>query len=447
MKRIRLTLIITSIILISTLSLACSKVLDDSSVEKDARDTSNNELTDNNFLEEREEKSNDLLEVDEDVFRIYISADRTGAKESGISIEQGIMTALDEIDYKVNGKTIELVVLDHRGSTPRSKEHLNKYLEDDKALAIFSGLHSPPLLSERDFINQNKILMLDPWAAATPITRYPSSENWIFRLSIDDSKAGYIISRYAIEKDKFKKPYLLLEKTGWGESNEKTMKSALSKYGIDSVEGAWFNWNLGINQAKLLLRQAKESGSDVIFFVGNAPEGKVFAKAMSELEEGERLPIRSHWGITGGDFPNIIDKETRDKIDLVFIQTSFSFLDMDDHKLGNQVFERSVKLFPDIIKDVKDIKAPTGFVHSYDLSKILIEAIRQGDFEGGIVKTRDSIRVNLENLQNPIEGLVKTYRNPFSVYSSKNIDAHEALGIDDYVMARYGDDNEIILLK
>ena len=56
---------------------------------------------------------------DEDVLKIYISADRTGAKESGLSIEQGIRTALDEVNYKVNGKKIEIVILDHKGSTPR----------------------------------------------------------------------------------------------------------------------------------------------------------------------------------------------------------------------------------------------------------------------------------------------------------------------------------------
>ncbi len=37
-------------------------------------------------------------------------------------------------------------------------------------------------------------------AAAGPITRYPSDAHWIFRLSVDDTKAGYVIARYAIEE-------------------------------------------------------------------------------------------------------------------------------------------------------------------------------------------------------------------------------------------------------
>ena len=89
--------------------------------------------------------------------RIYISADRTGAKESGISIEQGIRTALSEVDNKLLGVDVELIILDHRGSTPRSKLHLEQYLQDESALVLFSGLHSPPLLASREFINKNKI--------------------------------------------------------------------------------------------------------------------------------------------------------------------------------------------------------------------------------------------------------------------------------------------------
>jgi branched-chain amino acid transport system substrate-binding protein len=411
-------------------------------IKDESIESSSKEVTDND--ENKLEKKDENLEADS--LKLYISADRTGTKESGIAIEQGIRTALSEVDYTVNGKKIEILILDHRGSTPRANTHLEKYLEDDKALVVFSGLHSPPLLASRDFINENEILVLDPWAAAAPITRYPSEENWVFRLSIDDSKAGYVISEYAVKKEDFKRPFLLLEETGWGESNERTMTSALNDFSVDIAGTAWFNWNLGINEAKMLLRQAKESDADVIFFVGNAPEGKKFAKAMSELEEEERLPIRSHWGITGGDFPEVVSNDIRAKIDLKFIQTSFSFIGMGDSKIGNKVFDIAKNLYPDSIKKVEDIKAPTGFIHSYDLTKILIRALEQSDLDSDINTIRLELRNNLENINGKVEGLIKTYDKPFTVFTEENPDAHEALNIMDFVMAKYGENNEIIIL-
>lgn len=404
-----------------------------------------NQVISGDNKEEIGSKGMDMTQ-EEDILKIYVSADRTGTKESGIAIEQGIRTALSEVDNKIAGRSVELVLLDHRGSTPRAKAHLEMYLEDDKALTLFSGLHSPPLLASRDYINEHQILVLDPWAAAGPITRYPSQENWIFRLSVDDTKAGRFITDYAIGKEGFKKPYLLLEETGWGASNEKNMTKALDTYGIKGSETAWFNWNLGKNQAKVLLRQAKNSGADVIFFVGNAPEGRVFATAMSELSEEERLPIRSHWGITGGDFPLVINKDIRRNIDLKFIQTSFSFMKMEGHPIAHEVFSETKELFPELIKEPSDILAPTGFSHSYDLTKLLIGAVSQMELGEDMVENRKLVRKNLELLKDPVVGLVKTYNQPFSMYSEDNIDAHEALGIEDLRMAMYGDKNEIILL-
>lgn len=67
--------------------------------------------------------------------RIYIDADRTVARSSAISIEQGLRVALSEVDNRLDGREVEVVIKDHRGSSPRSKRHLDQYLQDDKALA------------------------------------------------------------------------------------------------------------------------------------------------------------------------------------------------------------------------------------------------------------------------------------------------------------------------
>ncbi len=381
-----------------------------------------------------------------DTVHIYISADRTGAKESGLSIERGVKTALATVNNRVGSLYIKPIILDHRGSTPRFTQHIEQYLKDDKALLIVGGLHSPPLLSQRNFINENNVLTLVPWAAAGPITRYPSKDNWIFRLSVDDTKAGVLIGNYAISEG-FKKPVLLLEETGWGRSNEKTMTAALKNQDISPLKTEWFNWNIGINQAKVLLRSLKQSGADVIFFVGNAPEGKSFARAMTKLEPEERLPIRSHWGITGGDFPEVITRDLRDSMDLLFIQSSFSFIEDTLSEFANSVLESAQFLFASEIQDARDISAPAGFIHSYDLTLLLLQAMKESHYGNGIIEYRKNVRTQLETINEPVEGLIKTYRSPFGQWSKDTPDAHEALGIDDWEMAYYFTDNSIRLLK
>ncbi len=377
-------------------------------------------------------------------YSIYLDADFSGTKAASIAIQQGINVALAEENHSIAGYQFEVIVKNHRGNSLRSKRNLDSFLTDSGALLVFSGLHSPPLLAHKNFINNNHILVLNSWAAAGPITRTKDKNNWIFRLSIDDSNAGSFISNHAL-KEGFNKPFLLLEDTGWGRSNKNTMEKALAANNVKPRKITWFNWGLGINHAKLLLRQAKSSDADVIFFVGNANEGKTFAQAMLALEAELQLPIRSHWGITGGDFANVINKEAREKLDLQFIQTKFSFLTQPQPLLAQKVLSQAITMYPEI-SDANDIKAPTGFVHAYDLTKILITAIKQSGLTGDAAHDRNAIKLALEHLKTPVQGLIKNYITPFAPYSVENVNAHEALNESDYAMGYYQTNNSVALL-
>lgn len=377
-------------------------------------------------------------------FNIYIDADRSGTKEAGLAIERGVRTALSEVDNKIGGHPINIILKDHRGSSPRSRQHLEEFRQDPQALVVIAGLHSPPLLAHRNFINEHHLLVLNPWAAAAPITRPNNNNNWIFRLSIDDSKAGNIIANHAVRNDGFQKPYLLLEKTGWGKSNHKTMSTALKNLNIEIAGVSWFNWGLGASSARAILREIHDSGADVIFLVANAPEGKTLVNAMLSLDKKLQLPIRSHWGITGGDFPLVIGNEQRKNLNLKFIQTRFSFIN-NQSKQALRVINQLKTLYPKTINEAKDITAATGFIHAYDITQLLIAASKQVRLTNDARENQRLLHHALENLNKPVHGLIKVYKKPFSPYRVSKPDAHEALGTSDYVMGYYGEFGEIIL--
>jgi len=380
-------------------------------------------------------------------FQLILDADMSsGSKVAGRSIEQGIRVALSEVNNQVQGINLELVVKDHRGSTPRSLSHLNRFLENNSALAVFGGLHSPPLLANKDFINANQILTLVPWAAAGPITRSSTDENWIYRLSIDDSRAGSFIVDHSMVKEKFKKPYLLLEQTGWGRSNHKTMTQQLERLGIGLAGQHMFNWNIGIHEAKLIARNIADSGADVVFLVANAPEGEVLLEALMEDKKTQSIAVRSHWGITGGQFYQSLKASTRDKMDLKFIQTDFSFLSSDLSEQALQVFARTQALFPEEIYKLDDIKAPAGFIHGYDLTRLLLVAMEKVDMTLSVKQIRQAIKHQLELFDTPVRGLIRDYKRPFSEYTPNNLNAHEALDPENYAMG-YFDSHGVIYIE
>lgn len=381
----------------------------------------------------------------EKTLKLYHDADWANHTESAQAIWYGFETALAEVNHTVQDYRLELVKKNHSGNVTRSLSNFEAFIEDDQALAVISGIHSPPLIKNRDFINENDVLTLVPWAAGGPITRYPSSENWIFRLSLDDTKVGSALIDYAVDEKACKAPHLLLEDSLWGDSNAKNMGVALAERQGQSSSLSRFNWNLETHVARSKLQDLKQQGADCVILVSNAIEGSKIAIAMSELDEDNRLPIISHWGITGGNFHEIVTADIRKKIDLSFIQSCFSFNQETLSPIGQNVLERAKKRYPEHIKTSTDIKSPVGFIHGYDLAQLLLSAMNNVALTDDVMQNRHAIRLALENLQEPVEGLVKTYTVPFSAYSAANPDAHEALGKNDFCMASYGPVDEILV--
>ena len=381
----------------------------------------------------------------EKVIRIYQDADLSNHHESSWAIQKGIEVAFAEIGNVLEGYQIEYRYLDHRGNVVRSKNNYQEFLEDDRALAIYSGIHSPPLITNRTFINESKALTLVPWAAGSPVTRHPAEENWIFRLSVDDKKAGPFIIKHAINRKRCGRPYLLLEESPWGDSNFESMSMALEKHHIDDFNVSRFGWNIGTQGARIIIRDAKDKGSDCVVLVANAIEGSIIAQAM--IEQNFNVPLISHWGITGGNFHQQIDAKKRSSLDISFIQTCFAFTNPEQSDFSNHVFEQLNKLTQGVISSPVDLHSAVGFIHAYDLTRLLISAAKQAGLSGDIDSDRNAIRLALEDLSQPIQGLVKRYDKPYSIFRTfNNTDAHEALDEADYCMAYFGEKDEILII-
>lgn len=384
----------------------------------------------------------------EKTIHIYQDADISRHQESSEAIQKGIEVAFNEINNEIKGYKVDFKYLDHRGNVIRSKRNYKTFINDPNALVIYSGIHSPPLIKNRAFINENKALTLVPWAAGGPITRYPSKENWVFRLSVDDTQAAPVIIDFAINNKQCKKPNLLLENTPWGDSNLANMTKELAKHGINSPLVTRFNWNIKKQGARKLLRGIVDEGSDCIVLVSNAVEGAVIINEITNLAFNKRLPIISHWGITGGDFHEKINAQQREELDLHFIQSCFSFTNSVQSTLSKKVFIQLKKYSKGKIAETKDLKSAVGFIHAYDLTKLLIQAIQQTELTGNILKDRNAIRLALENINTPIQGLIKNYNKPFSIFDKNtNTNAHEALYTKDYCMGSYGSSDEILIAQ
>ena len=378
-----------------------------------------------------------LAGEDARVFRIYVDADQTENTASGRSIEMGIRTALSHADLAPDGVRFEIVPLDHRANAKRSFRNIMQYLRDPEGLAVIGGMHSPPYLTYRDRINEDGALLLLPWSAAGPITRGEGPVNWIFRASVDDTKAGGFLVNEALGNGGCKTPSMLLLNSGWGRFNKKQITAALEEHGHASPPYFYFDSDISEEQVRIYVRDLSQTNTDCVLFVGNGRAGIRFIRAMAKLPE----PIRvfSHWGITGGDLPTKTAHAEREYLDLMFLQTCLPFGKTDRPAVARAV-EAARELFPGEFTTLERQPAPVGFAHAYDLGLILMSALRDVSLDGDIAEVRMRVRDQLEQLDGLIPGLLKTYETPFS---AEGFDAHEALGSDDLCLARYDAEGHI----
>ena len=141
---------------------------------------------------------------------------------------------------------------------------------------------------------------------------------------------------------------------------------------------------------------------------------------------GWAVPVVSHWGISGGRFPELAGPTAGEAH---FVQT-YSFFG-EQGEVGQAFLEKLMAKYPEI-KGPEDVFSPVGTANAYDAMHLVAMAIEQAGSTDG-----DAIREALENLQGTYDGLIKTYDKPFS---AKN---HDALGPDDYIMVHYEGDKVV----
>jgi len=356
----------------------------------------------------------------------HIAALSGASAQSGEAITRGLAVAIDEINAKggvLGGRMLELVQRDDESSPPKGVVAARELIFKEKVAAIFGGIDTPVSLAMVPLFNKEKMPFMGVWAAGTGITRNGASPNYIFRVSAVDDLVDIKLLKYAHDRFGAKKAGLMLINNPWGQSNENGLIAAAKDNPAIQIAGIGKFESNDVDMVPQLTR-LKEAGADCIVLVVNAPPGAQVMKSRERM--GFMVPVVSHWGISGGRFPELAGPTAGDAH---FVQT-YSFYGKKG-PVGERVLAALMKKYPQI-KGPQDIFAPVGTADSYDAMHILAKAIE----EAGSADA-DAVRTALENPKAPYRGLIKTYDRAFTP------DNHDALGPNDYIMVRYDGDNVV----
>jgi branched-chain amino acid transport system substrate-binding protein len=347
---------------------------------------------------------------------------------SAQAVELGMRAAIHEINAAggvLHGRKLELVTRDHRSIPARGIRNIQEFARMPDLVAVFGGRFSPVIIEEQPTLKATHTLFMAPWSSADAIVDNGMRPNYVYRLSLRDSLAmPKLLS--AAHRRGLDRVGLLLTNTSWGRSNSEAAQQAVGALGGMKIAGtSWYNWRDTTLVGKY--QQLRAAGAQAIVLVANDDEAAVLVREVAALPKNQRLPILSHWGVTGGEFTKQAGPALQ-QVDFSVIQT-FSFFKADPARV-RRFLDSAARV--STVRRIEDIKGPVGVAHAYDLTHLLAQAIQQAG-----TTDRKAVRDALERLP-AWRGLIKDYKPAFTPAR------HEALGPGELLLARYRADGVLV---
>ena len=355
---------------------------------------------------------------------VYIGFDAEAGHKTSTSddaIRTGIEIAIEEINARggvLGGRPLQLIEKDNRSVPARGVENVRQFAGMNDLVAVFCGKFSPVALETLPVIHELKVPLLDPWAAADGIIDNDYSPSYAFRLSLKDSWALHVMLK-DLQKRGFTKIGVMLPNNGWGRSSQSAIERLFNeKPSLTQAGTQWFN--VGDLSLMAQYQTLRADGAQALILVANEKEGALLVREIASLPKDQRIPVASHWGVSGGDIAGLAGAAMQE-VDFTLVQT-FSFIN-NGNPVARRIGELAVKKLGK--SDLRRVLSPVGIAHAYDLTHILALAVNQAGSTD-----RSKIRAALEKVRN-YQGLIKHYDRPFAPGS------HEALGMSDIFMSRY----------
>lgn len=337
---------------------------------------------------------------------------------SGEAITRGLTVAIDEVNAKggvLGGRKLVLVRRDDESTPAKGQQVTRELIEKEKVAVIFGGIDTPVSMALVGIIHEHRVPYMGVWAAGTGITHNGKVPNFMFRVSAVDDRVDSGMLKYATRNLGARKPAAILVNNPWGDSNQKGLEKASQQLNIPMV---------GIEKYEATetdmapqLGRLKAAGADALILVGNAAPAANVIKSLEKMNW--KVPVVSHWGISGGRFDELAGPRYKD---VTFVQT-YSFTGTQS-PAGARVIRTLMSKYPDI-KRAADIAAPVGVANAYDGLMITARAIDKAG-------TTDGDKVRLAFYEVPdYPGLIKNYVRPFSPTN------HDALQDSDYIWVRF----------
>lgn len=366
-----------------------------------------------------------------DTIKIAITGPFTGGSAPmGVSMRDGAKLAIDEINaaggIAVGGRKLKIEVIERDDEAKNDRGAL--IAQELASMGDLSGVIGTAntgvvLAGDKHLQEKGIVKIITPAAGSASMTQWVKAgvpELSIFRFSADDGLQAQMVVGEAIKRG-FTKVAVLHDTTNYGVSGRDDMLNQIKLQGNKLQVVATEKFNIGDKDMTAQLLKAKTGGAQAILIWAIGPEMAAVANDMDKL--GMRVPLIGGWTLC---MSNFIDNAGKNGNGAVMPQT---FIEDPITPRARTFIDAYHKAYR-----VDRMPSPMSAAEGYDAVLIFAAAVRQAQSTD-----THKIKEALEDLKEPVKGVIADWKHPYSKWNPANEDTHEAFRVQNIVMGMVKD--------
>jgi branched-chain amino acid transport system substrate-binding protein len=353
-----------------------------------------------------------------------------GSAPMGTSMRDGAMLAISEINaaggINVAGKKmkIEVIERDDEAKNERGALIAQELASMNDLSGVIGSVNTGVVIAGDKFLQEKEITkIITPAAGSASMTQWSKSgvKNLsIFRFAAHDGIQSAMVVEEAINR-KLTKVAILHDSTNYGVSGRDDLLDQIKKQGNKLEIVATEKFNIGDKDMTAQLLKAKSGGARAILIWGIGPELAAVANGMAKMEM--KMPLIGGWTLS---MSNFIENAGKNGDGTLMPQT---FIE--------EPITPRIKSFIDGYHNeykVTKIPSPVSAAQGYDAVLIFAAAVSQAQSAD-----TKKIKEALEDLNEPVKGVITTWKHPFSRWNPEMEYTHEAFHKEQAVMGMVKD--------
>jgi branched-chain amino acid transport system substrate-binding protein len=352
-----------------------------------------------------------------------------GSAPMGISMRDGAKLAINEINsaggIAVGGSKmkIEVVERDDEAKNERGALIAQELASMPDLCGVIGSVNTGVVMAGDRHLEEKGITkIITPAAGSASMTQWlgKAPDLSIFRFAAHDGIQAAMVVEEAIKRN-FTKVAILHDSTNYGVSGRDDLVNQIHKQGDKLQVVATEKFNIGDKDMTAQLLRAKSGGAQAILIWAIGPE--LAAVANGKAKMGLAAPLIGGWTLS---MSNFIDNAGKNGNGALMPQT---FIEEPITPKAKSFIEAYHKAY-----GVSRIPSAVSAAQGYDAVYLFAAAVKQAG-------TADSkkIKAALEDLKEPVQGVIANWEHPYSKWDNKNVETHEAFRRETTVMGMVQD--------